>query len=72
LTGRCEIDQDLGREKKPALRVEYMHCAILLGYVQDIVINAVIAHPDLDIDTKNAVARAVNKVPPFPTGCKKK
>jgi len=50
------------RVNKPALRVEYMHCALLLGYVEDILINTVITHPDLDVDTKNAVARAVNKV----------
>jgi hypothetical protein len=48
--------------KKPALRVEYIHCAILLGYVQDILLNAVTTHPDLDIETKNTVLRAVNKV----------
>jgi hypothetical protein len=53
---------DLARVKKPALRVEYIHCAILLGYVQDILLNAVTTHPDLDIDTKNNVLRAVNKV----------
>lgn len=50
------------RAKRPALRVEYVHCAILLGFVEDILVNAVITHPDLDIDTKNAVARAANKL----------
>lgn len=50
------------RISKPSLRVEYIHCAILLGYVEDILLNAIITHPDLDSDTKNAVARAVNKV----------
>jgi hypothetical protein len=50
------------RISKPSLRVEYIHCAILLGYVEDILVNAVITHPDLDLDTKNAVARAINKV----------
>ncbi|KIK02599.1 hypothetical protein K443DRAFT_96548 [Laccaria amethystina LaAM-08-1] len=50
------------RWNKPALRVEYIHCAVLLGYVEDILLNAVMTHPDLDDDTKNAVARAVNKI----------
>ncbi|TGZ82493.1 hypothetical protein EX30DRAFT_339776 [Ascodesmis nigricans] len=50
------------RSKKPALRVEYIHCGILLGFVEDIFVDAVITHPDLDIPTKNAVARAVNKL----------
>ncbi|KAH6897732.1 Protoglobin-domain-containing protein [Coprinopsis sp. MPI-PUGE-AT-0042] len=50
------------REKKPALRVEFMHCAILLGYVEDILIEAVLEHPDLDQKTKLVVTRAVNKI----------
>jgi len=50
------------RAKKPALRVEYTHCAILLGYVEDILVNAVMGHPDLDNDAKTAVVRAVNKL----------
>ncbi|KAF5318916.1 hypothetical protein D9611_013656 [Ephemerocybe angulata] len=50
------------REKKPPLRVEYMHCAILLGYVEDILVNAVLTHPDLDDATKTAVLRAFNKI----------
>ncbi|KIM42580.1 hypothetical protein M413DRAFT_444288 [Hebeloma cylindrosporum] len=58
-TGRAGFSH---RVSKPSLRVEYIHCAILLGYVEDILVNAVITHPDLDLDTKNAVARAVNKV----------
>ncbi|KAG5652541.1 hypothetical protein H0H81_004651 [Sphagnurus paluster] len=49
------------RAKKPELRVEYIHTGILLGYVQDILINAVLTHPALDIGTKTAVLRAVNK-----------
>jgi hypothetical protein len=58
-TGRAGFSH---RITKPSLRVEYIHCAILLGYVEDILVNAVITHPDLDLDTKNAVARAVNKI----------
>lgn len=50
------------REKKPALRVEYMHCGILLGYVEDILVDAVLNHPDLDDNTKLVVTRAVNKI----------
>ncbi|RXW23745.1 hypothetical protein EST38_g2126 [Candolleomyces aberdarensis] len=50
------------REKKPPLRVEYIHCGILLGYVEDIVVNAVLTHPDLDNETKTVVLRALNKI----------
>lgn len=50
------------RAKKPGLRVEYIHMGLLLGYVVDLVIGAVTAHPDLDNETKSAVLRALNKV----------
>lgn len=33
-----------------------------IGYVEDILANAVIMHPDIDLATKNVVLRAVNKV----------
>lgn len=46
---------------KLALGIEYIHCAIPLGYVEDISLNEAMTHPDLEDDTKNAVARAVNK-----------
>jgi len=49
------------REKKPGLRVEYMHMALLLGFVEDLVVNAVMA-ADLDTATKVAVTRAFNKL----------
>ena len=50
------------RKKKPGLRVEYIHIGILLGYVMDTLLGAVIAHPELDTETKSAVLRAFNKV----------
>ncbi|RDB30264.1 hypothetical protein Hypma_007171 [Hypsizygus marmoreus] len=50
------------RAKKPELRIEYMHCAIMLGYVQDIVVNAVLTHDELDRETKIAIVRALNKL----------
>jgi len=49
------------REKKPGLRVEYMHMALLLGFVEDLVVGAVM-EADLDIDTKIKVTRAFNKL----------
>ncbi|PFH47837.1 hypothetical protein AMATHDRAFT_66682 [Amanita thiersii Skay4041] len=50
------------RAKKPGLRVEYVHCGLLLGYVEDIIISEVIKHPELSPETKLVVTRAVNKV----------
>ncbi|KAF8998248.1 hypothetical protein BDQ17DRAFT_1428540 [Cyathus striatus] len=52
----------LHRSKRPGLRVEYIHCVILLGFVEDIIISTVIAHPGLDTETKLAVSKAVNKI----------
>ena len=50
------------RAARPELRVDYMHMALLLGYVEDIVIGAVMNMEELDSDTKSAVVRAWNKV----------
>jgi len=66
-TGSADAGVQKKRAKRPALRVEYTHCAILLGYVEDILVNAVMGHPDLDNDTKTAVLRAVNKVRLLPS-----
>ncbi|KAF8416694.1 Protoglobin-domain-containing protein [Tirmania nivea] len=50
------------RAKKPGLRVELIHMSALLGYVFDILLDAVVNHPDLDNGTKAGVLRALNKV----------
>ncbi|KAF8636128.1 hypothetical protein AX17_003772 [Amanita inopinata Kibby_2008] len=50
------------RAKKPGLRVEYIHCGLLLGLVEDIIATEVLKHPDLTIETKLAVTRALNKL----------
>ena len=50
------------RANRPELRVEVVHCAALLGYVEDIVLRAVMGAEELDIETKTAVISAFNKV----------
>jgi len=50
------------REKRPDLRVEYIHMSVLLGYVVDIVVGAVMDMEVIDIQTKSRVIRALNKV----------
>jgi hypothetical protein len=50
------------REKKPELRVEYIHMGALLGYVEDIVVGAVMEMEGIDAGTKMKVMRAFNKV----------
>ncbi|KAL9116568.1 MAG: hypothetical protein Q9187_006906 [Circinaria calcarea] len=50
------------REKKPDLRVEFMHLALLLGFVEDVLLGAVMGAEQLDAETKSKVLRAWNKV----------
>lgn len=50
------------REKRPQLRVEVMHMSLLLGYVEDIVLKAVMGAEGVDASTKTNVIRAFNKV----------
>ncbi|KAG6808800.1 hypothetical protein H0H92_002866 [Tricholoma furcatifolium] len=49
-------------EKTLGRRVEYMHCAAVLGFLEDALLKAVVSHSDLDAETKVAVTRAVNKL----------
>jgi hypothetical protein len=49
------------KHRKRELRVEYMHCAILLGYVEDVVIGAVMGM-EIDQEAKVQVVAAFNKV----------
>jgi len=50
------------RAKKPGLRVEYVHCALLLGFVEDVVVGAVLGSSELDQETKGKVLSAFNKI----------
>jgi len=50
------------REKRPDLRVEYIHMGALLGYVVDIVVGAVMDMVVIDSQMKSRVIRALNKV----------
>jgi hypothetical protein len=50
------------RENRPDLRVEYIHCGALLGYVVSVVVGAVMAMDDVPNDAKCKVILALNKV----------
>ena len=50
------------RVKRPELRVEYMHLGLLLGYVEDIVLGAVMGMDVIDTETKSSVIRAWSKL----------
>ena len=50
------------RAHRPELRVEYMHMALLLGYLEEIFIRTVLGMDQLDAPTKTAVLTAWNKI----------
>jgi len=50
------------REKRPDLRIEYIHMGLLLGYVVDIVVGAVMTLDQVDNVMKSRIIRALNKV----------
>jgi len=50
------------REKRPELKVEYIHMGALLGYVVDLVVGAVMEMDVIDTQMKSRVIRALNKV----------
>ena len=50
------------RVHRPDLRVEYMHMALLLGYVEEVFVSTVLGMDQLDTPTKKAVLSAWNKL----------
>ena len=50
------------RERRPELRVEFMHMALLLGYLEDIIVEAVMGMETVELGTKVQVLRAWNKI----------
>ncbi len=50
------------REKRPDLRVEYIHMGATLGYVVDVVVRAVMEMSEIGDGMKSRVIRALNKV----------
>ena len=52
----------VGQGRKHPLHVEYIHMGVLLGFVQDILIEAILNHPRLKMEQKIAVIKALGKV----------
>lgn len=50
------------RKGKPGLRVEYVHLGLLLAFVEDLVIEAVMGMEDVRLETRVEVVKAWNKV----------
>ncbi|KAF8416712.1 Protoglobin-domain-containing protein [Tirmania nivea] len=52
----------VGRGRKHPLHVDYVHVGMLLGYVQDVMMEAILSHPRLSLGMKTKVVKALGKV----------
>jgi len=52
----------VGQGRKHPLHIEFIHMGVLLGFVHDILIEAILSHPKLKLEQKTAVIRAVSKL----------
>lgn len=51
-----------GQGRMHPLNVEYIHIGVCLGYIQDIFTEALLSHPQLGMQRKIALVRAINKL----------
>lgn len=52
----------VGQGRKHPLHIEYIHIGVLLGFIQDILVEAVLSHPRLKLEQKTAIVKALGKV----------
>ncbi|KAI5783535.1 Protoglobin-domain-containing protein [Geopyxis carbonaria] len=52
----------VGQGRKHPLHVEYVHIGACLGFIQDVVFEAILSHPRLRLEQKVAVIKALGKV----------
>ncbi|CCX14274.1 Protoglobin-domain-containing protein [Pyronema domesticum] len=52
----------VGMGRKHPLHVEYIHIGVCLGYIQDVIFEAILSHPRLRMDQKMAIIKALGKV----------
>lgn len=52
----------VGLGRKHPLHIEYVHLGACLGFIQDIMTEAILSHPRLHIQRKTALVKALNKV----------
>lgn len=51
-----------GLGRKHPLHIEYIHLGVLLGFISDNIIEAIMGHPKLSLRRKTALIKALNKV----------
>ncbi|KAK8099144.1 uncharacterized protein PG998_012385 [Apiospora kogelbergensis] len=52
----------VGLGRKHPLHIEYIHMGVCLGFIQDILTDAIMSHPKLSLQRKTAFVRAIGKV----------
>ena len=52
----------VGQGRQHPLHIEYIHIGVCLGYMQDIIFEALLSHPKLKMDKKIALIKAIGKV----------
>ncbi|KAK2616756.1 hypothetical protein QQS21_000368 [Conoideocrella luteorostrata] len=52
----------VGLGRKHPLHIEYVHLGVCLGFIQDIMTEAILSHPRLHMHRKIALVKALNKV----------
>lgn len=52
----------VGLGRKHPLHIEYVHLGVCLGFISDIMTEAILSHPRLPLPRKTALVKALNKV----------
>lgn len=52
----------VGQGRRHPLHVEYIHIGVCLGFIQDVMFEAILSHPRLKMDQKIAVVKALGKI----------
>jgi len=48
--------------RKHPLHIEYIHIGVCLGFIQDVVFEAILSHPRLKLEQKTTIIKALGKV----------
>lgn len=48
--------------RKHPLHIEYIHIGVCLGFIQDVIFEAILSHPRLRIEQKTVIIKALGKV----------
>ncbi|PQE31069.1 globin protein [Rutstroemia sp. NJR-2017a WRK4] len=52
----------VGRGRQHPLHIEYIHIGVCLGFIQDMIFEAILSHPKLEMQVKIALVKAIGKV----------